>query len=145
MLPRAFRQAPRPSRVSLVSLVFGLLLTLSGGGCETNYPPPPFLLDHYPDQAKRQGLTGRVGLEYTVDNKGRRQDIVVLESGGRLFDKAAEAVVSDAHVRIPPDPATSESGKRYRVGVIFELRGRAKVAAFEDGRETVVLIANPGG
>jgi TonB family protein len=130
------------SLVPMVLLV-SVLVLVGVQACETNCAPEGGFCDHYPDQARRQGLTGRVGLEYSVDAKGRRTDIVILESGGKILDKAAKDVVSDLQSRIPPDAASAEPGKRYRVGVLFDLRGMPRVAPFEDGRQSVTLTANP--
>jgi TonB family protein len=136
------RHALRLGLSSVAPFVAALLLA-SVDGCEMNCAPLGSVCDHYPDQARRQGLTGRVGLEYSVDAKGRRTDIVILESGGKLLDNAAKEVVSDRQIKIPPAPASAEPGRRYRVGVLFELRGMPVVAPFEDGRETVTLTGYP--
>lgn len=102
--------------------------------------PWPNTRDYYPSKAKREGLSGRVGLECSVDEKGRAGNIVVLESGGPLFDDAAKRLFSDVHFRIPPDwSATGGPAKRFLYGVIFQFVGKPSVAPFEDNRRTVII------
>lgn len=101
--------------------------------------------DYYPPVAKEQGLTGRVGLECSVDGLGRAQNIVILESGGLVLDDAAIRVFSEQSFLIPPDwSATGGPLKRFRYGIIFQLRGKANVAPFEDRRMTVVITGSRG-
>ena len=138
-------------------LIVALAVTLSCSGCALRTVTAaagdaargPSLLptsgDYYPAVAKEQGLTGRVGLECSVDGLGRAQNIVILESGGLVLDDAAIRVVSDQSFLIPPDwSATGGPSKRFRYGIIFQLRGKAKVAPFEDRRMTVVITGSTG-
>lgn len=100
----------------------------------------PSARDYYPPIAKEQGLTGRVGLECSVDGLGRAQNVVILESGGLVFDDAAVRLFSEQPFLIPPDwSATGGPKKRFRYGVIFKMRGKAGVAPFGDRRMTVVI------
>jgi hypothetical protein len=86
------------TRIFYVALSLGLLpvaLLLSAGCVSTGgastksavvrpeLTPP--VGDYYPAQAKRLGLTGRVGLEYSVDARGHAQNIVVTESYAGLL------------------------------------------------------------
>jgi TonB family protein len=104
----------------------------------------PSTRDYYPSKARQQGVTGRVGLECSVDEKGYARDIVILESGGQSFDDAAKRIFSDQHFHIPPDwSATGGPAKRIRYGVIFQLRGKP-VAPFDDHRETVIITSTQG-
>jgi TonB family protein len=101
--------------------------------------------DYYPWRARRQGVTGRVGLEYSVDEGGHARNIVVLESGGALLDDGARKLLADLRFDIPPDwVATGGPAQRYRFGVIFELTGKPRVLRFEDKRRTVTITSVPG-
>ena|ERR1700683_949402 len=101
--------------------------------------------DYYPWRARRQGVTGRVGLEYSVDEGGHARGIVVSESGGALLDDGAKKVLADLRFDIPPDwMLTGGPAQRYRFGVIFELAGKPRVLRFEDKRRTVTITAVPG-
>jgi TonB family protein len=105
----------------------------------------PSTRDYYPPKARQQGVSGRVGLECSVDEKGYARDIFILESGGQLFDDAARRIFSDQHFHIPPDwSATGGPAKRIRYGVIFQVKGKPVVAPFEDHRETVVITSTQG-
>jgi TonB family protein len=96
--------------------------------------------DYYPPKAKQQGLTGRVGLGCSVNEKGYARDIVIVESGGPLFDEAAKKIFFDHHFVIPSDwSATGGPAKRFRYGVIFRLIGKPDVPPFGDNRRTVVI------
>lgn len=99
--------------------------------------------DFYPSLAKETELTGRVGVECSVDGRGYAQNIIVLESGGLVLDDAARKVFSDGRFLIPPDwSATGGPEKRFRYGVIFQLRGKADVPRFEDHRLSVVITGS---
>ena len=146
------------TRIFYVALSLGLLpvaLLLSAGCVSTGgastksavvrpeLTPP--VGDYYPAQAKRLGLTGRVGLEYSVDTRGHAQNIVVTESAGHLLDDHAKTYLSAVHFTIPPDwSATGGPEKRQRLGIIFDLTNKPKVPRFEDDRVTVVITFNPG-
>lgn len=85
---------------SALLLVSALSLALSGcvGGApppNADVPapraePPTEVRDYYPDKARQLGLTGRVALEYSCDERGRPQNIIVVESAGSLLDDAAK-------------------------------------------------------
>jgi TonB family protein len=94
--------------------------------------------DPYPEAAKRKGISGRVGLEFTCDASGRAHDVAVVESGGPLLDTGAMKLASTNRCA-PGEPSTS----RGRLGVIFQLMGSPKVPAFEDNRPTVVVTGYP--
>jgi len=104
---------------------------------------PPSSHDYYPPKAKRQGITGRVGLECSVDARGYARKVVVLESGGPLLDEAAKNILYDAHFSIPADwSATGGPTKRFKYGVIFRLVGKPDVPQFDDHRRTVILSSH---
>jgi TonB family protein len=145
-------------------LSVALAVALSGSGCavQTSHTgsvgPPrgvgdaawgpalwPSSRDYYPSKAKELGVTGRVGLECSIDERGYAQNIVILESAGPLLDDAAKSVFLDQHFRLPPDwSATGGPAKRFRYGVIFRLRGEPEVTPFEDNRYTVVITSHRG-
>jgi TonB family protein len=122
----------------------GLVERLTGAADAARGPsllPPSH--DYYPSLAKQQGLSGRVGLECSVDGRGHAQDIVILESGGLILDDAAVKAFSDGGFLIPPDwSASGGPARRFRYGVIFQLQGRAAVPPFEDHRLSVVITAS---
>jgi TonB family protein len=147
------------------AISLALAVTLSGSGCAVqtsrtgSVEPPtgvgdaamaPYFLepssrDYYPPKAKELGLTGRVGLECSVDERGYARNIAILESAGPLLDNAAREVISDHRFRIPPDwSATGGPGKRFRYGVIFRLIGKPNVAPFEDNRPVAVITSRGG-
>jgi TonB family protein len=131
------------------ALLLSAIAAVLTNGCASGYPQQthdphrlPNTLDYYPDKARRQGLTGRVGLEFSCDEKGRARNIAVVDSGGPLFDAAAKQLMSDSRCTPGNPPET-----RGRVGVIFQISGMPKVQPFEDNRPTVVVTAGtiPGG
>ena len=139
------------------ALIVALAVTLGCSGCALrtvvagagDAARGPSLLppsrDYYPSIAKEEGLTGRVGLECSVDGLGRAQNIVILQSGGLVLDDAAIRVFSEQSFLIPPDwSATGGPIRRFRYGVIFQLRGKPNVAPFEDRRITVVITGSGG-
>jgi TonB family protein len=98
---------------------------------------PPNTLDYYPEQARQQGLTGRVGIEASCDEKGRAHDIEIVESAGADLDAAAKRLISDGGCwpgKVSPPPT------RGRLGVIFQLRDKPRVPPFEDDRPTIVVV-----
>jgi len=57
----------------------------------------------YPDQARRRGDEGTVGVRFTVDAAGRVLDVAVTRSSGSvLLDDAAREMLSGQ--RVPPFP-----------------------------------------
>ena len=99
--------------------------------------------ENYPSRARREGITGRVGLECSVDTRGYVHDIVVLESAGPILDDAAKTLFSDARLLVPPDwAAIGGPAARFRYGVIFRMVGKPEVPPFEDKRQTVVITSS---
>jgi TonB family protein len=97
-------------------------------------------IDYYPFEARRQGLTGRICLAYSVDAKGHVKGIDVLESDGPLLDKQARRLLERYSFEVPPDWAAIEGPKkRYRMGYIFELSNKPKVDRFDESIPTVVI------
>ena len=131
--------------------IMALVAAFSCAGCvqgvtsgPDSAPWGPSLLppssDYYPPLAKEQGTTGRVGIECSVDGKGRAREVVVVESGGLIFDDAAKKLFSESSFLIPPDwSAKGGPGRRFSYGVIFRLKGQPNVAPFDDHRMTVFV------
>ena len=125
---------------------FWILLFLAPmGGCAGGSPPQenhehrrlPNTLDYYPEPARQQGITGRVGIDVSCDEKGRAHDIEVVESAGADLDAAAKKLISDGGCR--PGKGSSQP-TRGRLGVIFQLRDKPRVPPFEDNRPTIVVV-----
>jgi TonB family protein len=97
---------------------------------------------YYPLQAQCLGITGRVGLVYSLDRKGRVRNIAVAESAGSLLDASAKKLLLDARYSLPADWAMNgDPETRFKVAVIFELKNKPGVPRFEDNRQTVVITA----
>ncbi|MFP4157252.1 MAG: energy transducer TonB [Opitutales bacterium] len=64
----------------------------------------------YPSAAKRKGITGTVRVEYIVSEKGRVEDIKIVDSPDRLLSDAT----SDVLRRVRFEPAT-KSGRAVKV------------------------------
>lgn len=102
-------------------------------------PPIPNSRDYYPAEALKKGLTARVGVVLSVDETGQAQNIVVVESGGPEFDRAAKALLSSLHYTVPPDwLSTGGPTKLFRYGVGFQFYDK-RVAPFEDHRRMVFM------
>lgn len=141
------------------ALIAALTVVFFGFGCANQAPRPtpaqrpmaasdehrgptlwPSSRDYYPSKAKRLGITGRVGIECSVDELGHARNIVILESADPLLNDAARDVISDQHFRMPSDWSTTGGpAKRFRYGVIFRLPGKPDIAPFEDNRQVVVI------
>jgi TonB family protein len=141
--------------VAVPVLALAVTLSCCAGALRTLISDPedaawgPSLLsssrDNYPSIAKEERLTGRVGLECSVDGLGHAQNVVILESGGLVLDDAAMRIFSEGSFLIPPDwSAKGGPVKRFRYGVVFRLRGEPDVAPFEDHRITVVITGSRG-
>ena len=138
----------RFSAVVTLALVITLAVSLTPLGPKANAEVPGWdphnAPDYYPEKAKRQGITGRVGLECSVDEKGRARNIVVLESGGPILDDGAKKMFAQLRFKLPPGwSASGGPAQRLRCGVIFLLVGKPDVARFEDDRKTVIVTADP--
>ena len=140
-------------------LIVALAATLSGSGCAPQPSRPtsggpsrdpsdaawgpqlrPSNRDYYPPKAKELSLTGRVGLECSVDEQGYPHDIVILESAGPLLDDAAKSVITDQRFRVPADwSATGGPAKRFRYGVIFRIAGKPDAPLFDDKRQIAII------
>jgi TonB family protein len=116
----------------------------SAPGASSELRKFPNTHDYYPPKARSKGITGRVGLEYSVDARGRAQNIVIVESGGPLLDAGAKKLAADGNYTIPANwAAIGGPARRLRMGMIFQLVGKPRVAPFEDNRPTVVVTGVP--
>jgi TonB family protein len=125
--------------LATLSLIFGWSLLLAGG-C-TGGPPAAAApsADPYPAQAKRRGLTGRVGLEYSLGEGGLPYNITVVESAGQVLDGGAVRLLSGQHLKVPPGWTPEQ---RLKMGVIFQLTNKPKVPPFEDNRQTLFVTGS---
>ena len=76
----------------------------------------------YPENAKRNGIQGRVTLEFTIDTKGRVTDVKVLRGVHKLLDKEAVRVVSKSPRWTPGYVNQKPVRVTYTFPVIFQLR-----------------------
>ncbi len=98
----------------------------------------PNKMEFYPAKAKVLGLTGRVGLECSIDMNGHAQNITVVERSTSLLDDQAVQLLSIGHFDLPDDWAiTGGPETRYRIGFTFELSNKPPVPQFQDGRTTI--------
>ena len=93
----------------------------AAGYVKANYS---YILKHirrnmsYPPQAKKQGITGTVGVTFTITKSGQATNISISKSSGDLsLDQAAAAAVK----RASPFPAPPEAA-RINVSLTFGLR-----------------------
>ena len=138
-------------RWSLSLLLSPFLLYILAGHADGDTAPPaekrpPFKaanIDYYPAQAKRLGLTGRVGLQFSIDAQGRAQNIVILDFAGRVLDDHAKTILSKGHFDVPSDwGSTGGPNRRYTWGVIYELTNKPKVLPFPDDRPVMVITGS---
>lgn len=76
----------------------------------------------YPENAKRNGIQGRVTLEFTIDTKGRVTNVKVLRGVHKLLDKEAVRVVSKSPRWTPGYVNQKPVRVTYTFPVIFQLR-----------------------
>jgi TonB family protein len=146
-----YRASESASKLALLtSVVLSVVLSHSPARAQTSTSgdadrTPRVLMaahSYYPLQAQCLGMTGRVGLEYSLDRKGRVRDIAVAESAGSLLDDSAKKMLLDARYSLPADWAMNgDPQTRFKVAVIFELRDKPNVSRFEDNRQIVVITA----
>jgi len=154
---RAFTVAVRLTLAVVLALVFssGEVTALAEASPAQNFETRSLPIKSlprntifYPSVAKRQGLTGRICLAYSVGATGLVQNVEVLESAGTILDDHAQKLLAGYRFEVPSDwVATGGAEKRYRIGFIFELTNKPKVARFEDTITTVVITGGglPGG
>ena len=65
----------------------------------------------YPEQAKKEGITGRVFVSFTVDKAGKVNDIAVTKSAHPLLDAEAVRVIGE----MPDWKPGSQKGKKVDV------------------------------
>jgi TonB family protein len=91
-----------------------------------------FVEAEYPAAQKAAGKTSSVVLEIAIDDKGKVQDVVVLESGGKEFDDAAMAaarqfVFEPAEIDYKPAPVKIT----YRYDFTIKVEPTGPVVNFE--------------
>jgi protein TonB len=79
-----------------------------------------YLSIEYPEEARRQGIQGRVILDFVVDVDGRTQDIRVLKSLHPLCDSSAVAALERTRF-IPGQRDGEKIPVRMRLPVRFQL------------------------
>lgn len=79
-------------------------------------------MDYYPASAKRRGEGGVVDLEYSIDSKGRAQDVRQLYSTSDVFYKSAMELLQRSSFDIGPNWAAMGYDKvRFTVEVAFAI------------------------
>ena len=90
----------------------------------------------YPRKASIDGIEGVVILEYTINNKGKTEDIIVLESSDDLFNNAAIKAVSkftyEPSININTGLAISTPGVKHAIS--FRLEGYDDILLFSGRR-----------
>lgn len=81
-----------------------------------------YLRIHYPEEARRNGIQGRMVLEFIVERDGSTSNIHVAESLHPLCDSAAVAALEDTHF-VPGRQSGKEVRVRMRLPVRFKLVG----------------------
>jgi TonB family protein len=87
-------------------LVLSAVLSCSATQKTSSPRTPDSVSSHYPADARAQGIESDVVLALTVQPDGSISDIVVVESGGAEFDRAATDAMRTARFR----PATTRDG-----------------------------------
>lgn len=81
---------------SSLSLLLALIALLTLAGCATSGAKPTLVTQvppYYPFEMKRQGIEGKVVLEFVVDEAGLPESIRVVSSTNPGFNDAAIAAV----------------------------------------------------
>ena len=90
----------------------------------------------YPRKASIDGIEGVVVLEYTINNKGKTEDIIVLESSDDLFNnaaiKAASKFTYEPSININTGLAISTPGVKHAIS--FRLEGYDDILLFSGRR-----------
>jgi len=86
----------------------------------------------YPAEARRQGITGRVFVQFVVDTDGSITEVETLKGIGKACDEEAERIVKNALAWNPG----RQDGKAVKVKMVlpitFKLDGKETAAASED-------------
>lgn len=79
--------------------------------------------DNYPASARRQGIQGRVLVEFTITAKGRTTDIKVVKSEPEgIFDDAVRSAMRGIKFTVPEDWEASGGDKQpYTLSYVFKL------------------------
>lgn len=85
---------------------------------------PVFLkqvLPNYPRAERKHGRTANVILEAIIDKDGLATNIVIIKSGGRLFDQAAMTAIQQSRF-IPASIMGKPVSAKIQVPYVFELK-----------------------
>lgn len=108
-------------------------------GLPTEFRPSA---DFYPQAMRRKGIAGRVSLAYSIDGKGRAQNIVTLASDDAGFESAATSLVRSIRFKVPDDwTASGHDWRRYRIQVNFRIEGMANLPTWEEGGDAIIVTA----
>jgi len=100
--------------------------------------------EYYPPHLKRLGIVGRVSLAYSVNAKGRPENISMRFSDHDDLEKAAKSMLQDIRFKVPSDWVDSGgSSRRYRLGFIFQFAGKPKPPPFEDESPSIEITTEP--
>lgn len=94
-----------------------------------------FLRINYPEEARRQGIEGRVILDFVVDTEGRTRDVTVHKSLHPLCDSAAVRALRDTRF-VPGRRAGEPVPVRMRLPVRFRLLGATNQSLATDNQES---------
>ena len=98
---------------------------------------------NYPEQARVQGIQGRVTMEFVVNKDGSVGDVKILRGVDKLLDDEAMRIVKSSPKWIP---GADEDGNKvkviYRFPVWFQLRG---TSASSTANQSDNLVVKPAG
>jgi len=90
----------------------------------------------YPRKALNEGIEGVIVLEYTINNKGKTEDIIVVESSNDVFNNAAIKAVSqfiyEPSINLDTGLTISTLGVEHSVS--FRLKGADDILRFSGRR-----------
>ena len=96
----------------------------------------------YPRKASIDGIEGVVVLEYTINNKGKTEDIIVVESSNYIFEheaiKAASKFIYEPSINLDTGLTISAPGVKHAVS--FRLIGFDHVLTFSGRRSRNINI-----
>jgi TonB family protein len=80
----------------------------------------------YPEQAKKEGIQGKIIFQFTVSEKGKVENVKIVRGVHDLLDKEAYRVVSQSPDWEPGLHKGKPISVRYTIPVIFKLAGKIK-------------------
>ncbi|MDP2325254.1 MAG: energy transducer TonB [Gammaproteobacteria bacterium] len=116
----------------IITLACSAILIASVGpafAAESNSAPPnvkPVLLNlaqvvpRYPEKLTKKGITGGVVLQFRLDEKGKPQDVKVLQADPKdTFEKHALYTVSKMRFSVPPEWLASHPDRVLDFGILY--------------------------